>query len=103
MSEQSSEPDARSTAENSPTGVAPVLEVHPARLCNVDCAHGYSGSGPTARGDLPLELLSDCVEAAAALGYRQLAVSGGEPLLYGSLPGLLAWARPALELVPALR
>jgi len=40
-----------------------------------------------------LELLSDCLEHAAALGYRQLAVSGGEPLLYGSLPGLLAWAR----------
>ena len=82
-----------SMGENSPTGVAPVLQLHPTRLCNIACAHCYSGSGPTVRGELPLELLSDCLEAAAALGYRQLAVSGGEPLLYGSLPGLLAWAR----------
>jgi MoaA/NifB/PqqE/SkfB family radical SAM enzyme len=40
-----------------------------------------------------LELLSDCVDAAARLGYRQLAVSGGEPLLYGHLTELLARAR----------
>jgi len=40
-----------------------------------------------------LELLSDCLEAASGLGYRQLAVSGGEPLLYGPLPELLARAR----------
>jgi len=80
-------------AESSPTGVAPVLQVHPTRLCNIACAHCYSGSGPTVRGELPLELLSDCLEAAAGLGYRQLAVSGGEPLLYGPLPELLARAR----------
>jgi MoaA/NifB/PqqE/SkfB family radical SAM enzyme len=79
-------------ADSSPTGIAPVLQVHPTRLCNIACAHCYSGSGPTIRGELPLELLSDTLEAAAGLGYRQLAVSGGEPLLYGSLPGLLAWA-----------
>ena len=82
-----------SMADSSPTGVAPVLQVHPTRLCNIACAHCYSGSGPTVRGELPLELLSDCLEAAAGLGYRQLAVSGGEPLLYGPLPELLARAR----------
>ena len=82
-----------SMADSSPTGVAPVLQLHPTRLCNIACAHCYSGSGPTVRGELPLELLSDCLEAAAGLGYRQLAVSGGEPLLYGPLPELLARAR----------
>ena len=82
-----------SMADRSPTGVAPVLQLHPTRLCNIACAHCYSGSGPTVRGELPLELLSDCLEAAAGLGYRQLAVSGGEPLLYGPLPELLARAR----------
>jgi len=82
-----------SMVNSSPTGVAPVLQLHPTRLCNIACAHCYSGSGPTVRGELPLELLSDCLEAAAGLGYRQLAVSGGEPLLYGPLPELLGRAR----------
>jgi len=78
---------------SSPTGIAPVLQVHPTRRCNIACTHCYSVSGPTARGELPLELLSDCLEDAAGLGYGQLAVSGGEPLLYRPLPGLLARAR----------
>jgi MoaA/NifB/PqqE/SkfB family radical SAM enzyme len=67
--------------------------VHPTRRCNIACAHCYSGSGPTAREELPPELLSACLEDAAALGYRQLAVSGGEPLLYRPLAGLLVLAR----------
>jgi MoaA/NifB/PqqE/SkfB family radical SAM enzyme len=40
-----------------------------------------------------LEILSACIEDAVALGYRQLAVSGGEPLLYKPLAGLLSCAR----------
>jgi MoaA/NifB/PqqE/SkfB family radical SAM enzyme len=39
------------------------------------------------------ELLSGCLDDAVALGYRQLAVSGGEPLLYEPLGDLLAHAR----------
>ena len=77
----------------SPTGVAPVLQVHPTRRCNIACAHCYSVSGPTAREELPLELLSGCLDDAVGLGYRQLAVSGGEPLLYRPLPELLVRAR----------
>ena len=77
----------------SPTGVAPVLQVHPTRRCNIACAHCYSASGPSVREELPVELLSNCLADAAALGYRQLAVSGGEPLLYKPLPELLAAAR----------
>jgi pyruvate-formate lyase-activating enzyme len=45
------------------------------------------------REELPVELLARCVEDAACLGYRQLAVSGGEPLLYEPLPDLLSRAR----------
>lgn len=77
----------------SPTGIAPVLQVHPTRRCNLACRHCYSASGPTVGERLELPLLLDCVEDAAALGYRQLAVSGGEPLLYRELPRLLAHAR----------
>ena len=82
-----------SSPTSSPTGIAPVLQVHPTRRCNIACAHCYSVSGPTAREELPLELLSDCLGDAVRLGYRQLAVSGGEPLLYRPLPDLLARAR----------
>jgi MoaA/NifB/PqqE/SkfB family radical SAM enzyme len=70
-----------------------VLQVHPTRRCNLACAHCYSSSGPGARQVLELELLSGCLEDAVALGYRQLAVSGGEPLLYEPLGELLARAR----------
>ena len=73
-----------------PTGIAPVLQVHPTRLCNIACAHCYSLSGPQAREELPGELLSRCAEEAFGLGYGQLAVSGGEPLLYRPLGELLA-------------
>ena len=80
-------------ASPGPTGTAPVLQLHPSRWCNLACAHCYSSSGPQAEGALGIELLEACLGDAAALGYRQLAVSGGEPLLYGDLPRLLRRAR----------
>jgi MoaA/NifB/PqqE/SkfB family radical SAM enzyme len=80
-------------ASISPTGIAPVLQVHPTRRCNLSCAHCYTSSGPSAREELTLKILGACLEDAVKLGYRQLALSGGEPLLYGSLRGLLAYAR----------
>jgi Fe-coproporphyrin III synthase len=84
---------ARPVVSHGPTGIAPVLQVHPTRRCNLACAHCYSSSGPGVRQTLDLALLSACVDDAAALGYRQLAVSGGEPLLYPALGELLARAR----------
>lgn len=80
-------------ADAGPTGVAPVLQVHPSWRCNLACAHCYTSSGPHAREELRPELLLECLDDARALGYRQLAVSGGEPLLYRELPRLLAHAR----------
>lgn len=76
-----------------PTGIAPVLQVHPSRRCNLACAHCYTSSGPGAREELDIGLLGACLEDARAFGYRQLAVSGGEPLLYPSLAELLSRAR----------
>jgi MoaA/NifB/PqqE/SkfB family radical SAM enzyme len=71
----------------------PVLQLHPTRLCNLTCSHCYTSSGPDARGELDAALLGACLVDAFALGYRQLAVSGGEPLLYTGLVELLAQAR----------
>lgn len=83
---------ARSTADRLPSS-APILRVHPTRRCNLACAHCYASSGPGARQALGLGLLSTCLGDAVALGYRHLAVSGGEPLLYDGLAELLARAR----------
>jgi len=77
----------------SPTGIAPVIQVHPTRRCNIACAHCYTSSGPTAREELPIELLTECLVGAHTLGYRQLAVSGGEPIVYRALDDLLVQAR----------
>jgi len=77
----------------SPTGIAPVLQVHPTRRCNIACAHCYTSSGPNISEELPVELLLDCLDEAYALGYRQLAVSGGEPIIYGGLRQLLERGR----------
>ena len=78
-----------------PAGRRSILQVHPTRRCNLRCAHCYTSSGPDVKGELPVELLAKAVADAALLGYSQLAVSGGEPFLYGDLPELLAAAKRA--------
>jgi MoaA/NifB/PqqE/SkfB family radical SAM enzyme len=78
-----------------PTGRRPVLQVHPTRRCNLACAHCYTSSGPDQRAEVDLRVLAGAVADAAALGYRQLAVSGGEPFLYGPLAELLRAGRDA--------
>lgn len=81
------------TTMHGPAGEARVLRVHPTRRCNLAGAHCCSSSGPKEHEELALSLLLPCVEDAARLGYTELAVSGGEPLLYRGLPKLLAQAR----------
>lgn len=78
--------------QTSLTGL-PVLQLHPTLRCNLTCAHCYSSSGPAADQELAVEDLVSLLDDAWALGYRQLSVSGGEPLLYAALPSLLAHAR----------
>ena len=72
-----------------------ILHVHPTRRCNLRCLHCYSSSGPDAVGALDEGYLFPLVEDAAAMGYRSMSVSGGEPLLYPALPRLLHRARDA--------
>jgi MoaA/NifB/PqqE/SkfB family radical SAM enzyme len=72
-----------------PAGRLPALQIHPTRRCNLRCLHCYSQSGPEVTEQLDLEVLLRTVGDAADLGYRVLAVSGGEPLLYEALPEVL--------------
>src|SRR6266567_880068 len=69
-----------------------VLQIHPTRRCNLCCLHCYSASGPQERDTLSIALLRGAVEDAAKEGYTIAGISGGEPLLYGSLPELLEHA-----------
>lgn len=72
-----------------PAGKLPALQIHPTRQCNLSCLHCYSSSGPSVRAALDETLVIGVIREAAQLGYRVLAVSGGEPLLYTPLPSIL--------------
>jgi MoaA/NifB/PqqE/SkfB family radical SAM enzyme len=72
-----------------PAGKYPTLQVHPGRRCNLQCLHCYSDSGPAVSERLDIDLLRGVVADAAAIGYKILSVSGGEPLLYRGLGELL--------------
>jgi pyruvate-formate lyase-activating enzyme len=67
--------------------------VHPSRWCQLRCQHCYTASGPDERAALPGRLVEDAVRSAAGLGFGTLSVSGGEPLLYPDLMGVLAAGR----------
>jgi MoaA/NifB/PqqE/SkfB family radical SAM enzyme len=69
-----------------------ILQLHPTLRCNLQCAHCYSSSGPREGGGIPAATLVGAVKDAAAERYNVLNVSGGEPLLYDTLPQLLSAA-----------
>ena len=78
-----------------PAGQYPTLQVHPGRRCNLQCLHCYSDSGPAVSEQLNIDLLQAAVADAAAIGYKVMSVSGGEPLLYPALGQLLHAAHDA--------
>jgi MoaA/NifB/PqqE/SkfB family radical SAM enzyme len=70
-----------------------ILQIHASRRCNLACAHCYSSSSPQELGSLSPELVAQVVRDASAIGVRVVSLSGGEPLLYGGLPAILATAK----------
>jgi MoaA/NifB/PqqE/SkfB family radical SAM enzyme len=70
-----------------------ILRIHASRRCNLACAHCYSSSSPHELSSLSPELTAQAVRDASAIGVRVVSLSGGEPLLYGGLPAILATAR----------
>lgn len=74
-------------------GCRRTLQIHPTRRCNLRCLHCYSSSGPDERDSLSAELLSDAITDARAEGFSSVSFSGGEPIMYGSLPDLLDHAK----------
>ena len=71
----------------------PILQIHASRKCNLSCPHCYSLSGPKALDALSVETVCELIEDAAELGYRGVAFSGGEPLVYPGLSKALSCAK----------
>lgn len=70
-----------------------ILQIHPTLRCNLKCPHCYSASSPEEKGELSLDLLRQALSDAYDEGYNVLGVSGGEPLMFKSLHGVLEHAR----------
>jgi MoaA/NifB/PqqE/SkfB family radical SAM enzyme len=70
-----------------------VLQIHPTLRCNLKCPHCYSSSSPEEVGELSLDLLRQTLSDASSEGYNAVGVSGGEPLMFSSLQGVLEHAR----------
>jgi uncharacterized Fe-S cluster-containing radical SAM superfamily protein len=66
-----------------------IVHLHPTRLCNLACLHCYSESGPKLRAALDLDRLRHALSLLKDEGYRQISISGGEPLMYGPLVPLI--------------
>ncbi len=52
--------------------------------CNLRCRHCYNSSGSPGK-ELPIKLLKAAIRQAKEDGVRFISLSGGEPLLYGSI------------------
>lgn len=77
-----------------PTGATlRVLQLHVSRRCNLSCSHCYSSSGPDHVDEVSAATWQAVIEDAAAEGYNVVGFSGGEPLMFKPLPGLLRQAR----------
>lgn len=70
-----------------------IVHVHPTRLCNLACAHCYSESDPGQRAAIDPGPLCDALTLLQAEGYRQISLSGGEPLVYPALGEVVQHAR----------
>lgn len=78
-----------------------MLQIHPSLLCNFLCDHCYSSSSPHANQHLEKSFVLNTIETAHQLGYLNLSISGGEPLLYPHLISALDKAKH-LEMTTSL-
>lgn len=66
--------------------------------CNLACRYCVARSGPQAtRPSLPLAVFRRLVDEASCTGFKQLVITGGEPLLNPQLPSMLHYAVAAMD------
>ncbi len=66
-----------------------IVHLHLSDLCNLACVHCYSNSAPGRQTRLSAPVVVSGLRALHTEGYRTVSLSGGEPLLYKGLPGLI--------------
>jgi len=65
------------------------IDLHLTNGCQLSCAHCCFDAGKPLRDELPLSAWIGVLEQAAALGVKDLDLTGGEPLLYRDLEPLI--------------
>jgi uncharacterized protein len=84
------------------------LYLHVTFDCNLHCSHCYASAGSERlrAGVMPVEQIVSACSEAAALGFRQAVITGGEPLMHPDserlleeLAGLRAEVKPLLTVL----
>jgi len=67
------------------------LYLHVTFGCNLNCSHCYAQAGPQRLSGevLPASQVVSLCQEAAGLGFRQVVITGGEPLLHPEIENLL--------------
>jgi MoaA/NifB/PqqE/SkfB family radical SAM enzyme len=68
------------------------LSIEVTTLCNSSCSHCFVRARGPIRSTLPPDLVRNLVKEGYETGYRRLHLTGGEPLLWKSLIGILDYA-----------
>jgi len=66
------------------------LYLHLTFACQLHCTHCYAGAGTDESGELSPGHLADLIGQARRAGFRQVILTGGEPLLHSQRDELLA-------------
>lgn len=62
---------------------------HVTSKCNLACRHCYKSAGPNQSEELTAQTVEKWIRDLASDGGRMVTFSGGEPLLWSELPGML--------------
>ena len=82
------------------------IYLHVTFVCNSQCSHCYSDSGPTRKGFMSADDIARACYEAAGLGFRHIVLTGGEPLVHpdrvamlDGLSTLRSQVKPALTVL----
>lgn len=69
------------------------IKIEVTHQCMLNCIHCSSRAGTSVKSEMSLETCNDIIQQAHALGAREIAFSGGEPLLWANLVNAIGFAR----------
>ncbi len=97
---ENSETDAAGEASAIPTLSAP-LDLHweVTSRCNLYCKHCYNRSSSMAACEPSLEQIRSIIDELGSIRLRNIAISGGEPLMRKDLRTIVEWVRPLASVV----